>query len=219
MAQKTNIQEEVLEQVWNKKEEGLVLKEELLKCENPRITQELLEKMIKDDYLYEEKGKINLTKKGHGIAYKIIRSHRLAERLFVDILEISDEYLEPNACTFEHILSNEVTIAICTLLGHPHECPHGRPIPEGDCCKKAVKEAARIVMPLSELKAGESSKISYVATKDHTRLDMLTTLGISPGVMVKVHQTFPSYVITVGETDIALDTDVLKNIFVRKNPA
>ena len=87
MAQKANIQEEVLEQVWNKKEEGLVLKEELLTCENPKITRELLERMIKDDYLYEEKGKINLTKKGHGIAYKIIRSHRLAERLFVDILE------------------------------------------------------------------------------------------------------------------------------------
>lgn len=217
MAQKNNVKDEVMEKVWMKKEEGSVRKEDLLKSNDPRISHELLEGMIRDDYLFDVKGEINLTDKGYGIAFKIIRSHRLAERLFVDILEIGDEFLEPNACTLEHVLSQEITTAICTLLGHPRECPHGRPIPQGECCKKVVKAVGRVVMPLSELRAGESSKIVYVATKNHSRLDMLTTLGISPGTTVKVHQTFPSFVIKVAETDVALDTDILKSVYVRRS--
>lgn len=217
MAKKSDLVEEVLEQVWAWKEEGQVRMDELLKCKDPVISQELLDGMLKDDFLYAVKEEISLTEKGRVIAYRIIRSHRLAERLFVDILDISDKYLETNACKFEHILSPEIITAICTLLGHPRECPHGRHIPEGECCKNKVKEVGNIILPLSELKAGESSKIIYIATKNHSRLDMLTTLGISPRVTVKVHQTFPSYVIKVSETDVAMDVDILRSIFVRKD--
>ena len=54
----------------------------------------------------------------------------------MDVLAIRDEgSIEKNACTFEHILSPEVTDRICTFLGHPRTCPHGSPIPEGDCCR------------------------------------------------------------------------------------
>ena len=53
----------------------------------------------------------------------------------MDVLAIRDEgSIEKNACTFEHILSPEVTDRICTFLGHPRTCPHGSPIPPGDCC-------------------------------------------------------------------------------------
>ena len=56
----------------------------------------------------------------------------------MDVLAIRDEgSIEKNACTFEHILSPEVTDRICTFLGHPRTCPHGSPIPEGDCCLDA----------------------------------------------------------------------------------
>jgi DtxR family Mn-dependent transcriptional regulator len=68
-------------------------------------------------------------------ARNVIRRHRLAERLFIDVLSIRDEVeIESSACKFEHILSEDVTDRICTLLGHPRECPHGSPIPQGDCC-------------------------------------------------------------------------------------
>ncbi len=216
MVKKNNVKEEVLELVWMKKEEGSMRKEDILKCKDPEVSQSLLQGMIRDDYLFEVKDEINLTEKGSEIAGRIIRSHRLAERLFVDILEIGDEFLEPNACTFEHILSPEIMVAMCTLLGHPRECPHGRPIPMAECCRKAVKAVERIVLPLDELKAGESGKIIYLTTKHHSRLDQLTTLGVSPGQNVKVHQILPSFVIRVAETDIALDKDILKDIYVRK---
>ncbi|MFH1762364.1 MAG: iron dependent repressor, metal binding and dimerization domain protein [bacterium] len=125
------IYDEILEQIWMKKEEGSVKKNELLELNDPAIKSDILEKMIDEDYLFEVNSELNLSDKGNDIARKIIRSHRMAERLFVDIFDLGDSYIEKNACVFEHILINEVTEAVCTLLGHPAECPHGRPIPRG----------------------------------------------------------------------------------------
>jgi putative ABC transport system ATP-binding protein len=72
---------------------------------------------------------------GEARARDVIRRHRLAERLFMDVLSIRDEAeIESSACKFEHILSPEVTDRMCTLLGHPDSCPHGSPIPQGRCC-------------------------------------------------------------------------------------
>jgi DtxR family Mn-dependent transcriptional regulator len=83
-------------------------------------------------------GEVAFTPRGEERARSVIRRHRLAERLFMDVLAIRDEgSIEKNACTFEHILSPEVTDRICTFLGHPRTCPHGSPIPEGDCCLEA----------------------------------------------------------------------------------
>jgi putative ABC transport system ATP-binding protein len=81
-------------------------------------------------------GEAHYTPVGEARARSVIRRHRLAERLFVDVLSIRDEHeVEESACKFEHILSPEVTDKMCTLLGHPTACPHGSPIPPGDCCK------------------------------------------------------------------------------------
>ncbi len=82
-----------------------------------------------------ESSAITFTAEGRRRATSVIRRHRLAERLFTDTLAIrDDQQIESNACTFEHILSPEVTERICTFLGHPARCPHGSPIPPGPCC-------------------------------------------------------------------------------------
>ncbi len=78
---------------------------------------------------------VNLTDRGRHRAGDIIRRHRLAERLFTDSLALdSESEIEQQACKFEHILSPEATDKICTFLGHPKTCPHGAPIPPGQCC-------------------------------------------------------------------------------------
>ena len=76
------------------------------------------------------------TEKGRIRAENVIRRHRLAERLFIQTFQVSDEQeVEEQACKFEHILSAEATDRICTFLGHPLTCPHGSPIPRGECCR------------------------------------------------------------------------------------
>src|SRR6202171_643617 len=81
---------------------------------------------------------IIFTEKGRKRAEDVIRRHRLAERLFTQTFHVHDEKeVAEQACRFEHILSPEATDSICTFLGHPRTCPHGSPIPAGDCCMTA----------------------------------------------------------------------------------
>jgi len=78
---------------------------------------------------------IVFTEKGRKRAEDVIRRHRLAERLFTETFHVHDEReIEEQACKFEHILSPEATDSICSFLGHPRTCPHGSPIPAGECC-------------------------------------------------------------------------------------
>lgn len=100
-------------------------------------------------------GQEQFTAAGERRASDVIRRHRLAERLFMDVLSIRDEIeIEASACKFEHILSPGVTDRICTLLGHPTACPHGSPIPAGECCgEKRVLDPSEIAGVLGGLKA------------------------------------------------------------------
>jgi ABC-type lipoprotein export system ATPase subunit len=86
---------------------------------------------------------IIFTEKGRKRAEDIIRRHRLAEILFTETLRVKDEReVAEQACKFEHILSPEATDSICAFLGHPRTCPHGSPIPAGECCLAAAKTRA-----------------------------------------------------------------------------
>ena len=208
--------DEILESIWCGKEVGSVKRKDLLDIEEPKVTPEIIDQLIDDDFIFEVNDEINLTRKGEDIARKLIRAHRLAERLFTDVMVIENEPMEETACSLEHCLSHEALDAICTLLGHPRECPHGRHIPQGACCKRTEHNIQPVIMPLNKLKSGESGRIVYVSTKHHARLDRLTDLGITPGELIKIHQTFPAFVLKVGETDIAIDTEVLNDVYVRK---
>ncbi len=90
------------------------------------------------DYSDHGEQMIIFTEKGRKRAEDVIRRHRLAERLFTQTFHVHDEKeVAEQACKFEHILSPEATDSICTFLGHPRTCPHGSPIPAGDCCMTA----------------------------------------------------------------------------------
>ncbi len=84
---------------------------------------------------------VEFTDRGRKRAEDVIRRHRLAETLFKQSLGMVDENeVEEQACKFEHVLSPEATERICSFLGHPKTCPHGAPIPPGDCCSRPAAE-------------------------------------------------------------------------------
>ncbi|HJW85640.1 MAG TPA: metal-dependent transcriptional regulator [Candidatus Brocadiaceae bacterium] len=208
--------EEVLELVWTleeahgKAEKGLLIE----KVDIP-APEETLNRLIQEGYVKIADTHVELTKKGRADARLIIRRHRLAERLLNDVLEVKDDAMDSNACKFEHFLDEEVTTSICTLLGHPTSCPHGKAIPPGSCCEKTRQEIKPVVSPLTELRSGDVAKISYIATKYHERLDRLSSMGLLPGVQIRLHQRQPTYIIQMGETQIALDTAIARDIYVR----
>jgi len=125
---------------------------------------------------------------------------------------------ESGACEFEHIVSPELIDGVCTLLGHPKECPHGLPIPEGKCCKSRATMACSSVIPLTDLQVGQSARVAYVNCRNDQRLHKMDGLYIRPGIVVKLHQTYPSYVIECEGANIALDKEIVSNICVWKEP-
>jgi DtxR family Mn-dependent transcriptional regulator len=78
------------------------------------------------------------------------------------------------------------------------------------------QEMKPLVAPLADLMPGEQAKIVFITPESHSRLDRLSAMGLTPGSMVKLHQKKPSYVIQLGETMIAVDKDITKEIFVKK---
>jgi len=159
---------------------------------------------------------VSLSPEGERIARDLIRRQRLAERLLHDVLEMDEGHVSSFACEVEHILAKDVEENICTLLGHPRQCPHGYAIPEGACCKKAKSTIDSIVVPLSTLRAGQSAKVLYMLSGRHGQLHKLMSLGIVPGSTIIVHQTSPSYILKSGEMQIAIEREIAEAIFVKK---
>ncbi len=159
--------------------------------------------------------RVHLTEEGERRARPVVRRHRLAERLFRDLLDASEGTMESQACEFEHILSREATDSVCTLLGHPPTCPHGKAIPAGDCCGTFQRTVRPLVTGLRHFELGATGRIVFIAPKFHDRMDRLAALGVIPGSELRLHQRAPSYVIEVGETTIALDPEIAGEIYVK----
>ena len=217
MNNKKREKEEYLERLWCMKEDAKDSKDDLKSMINHSFDESIIDELVHKDLveLRENGERINLTKKGLASAQLIIRSHRIAERLIYDIL--GDEF-ESGACEFEHIVTPEIVDSICILLGHPRECPHGMPIPKGECCKQSARTVESKVSPLIESKIGQSARIAYVNCKNDQQLHKIDGLQIRPNVIVKLHQTYPSYVIECEGAYIALDKEIVSNIFVWNKP-
>lgn len=212
--------EELLEFIWTEREQGSNSIDALLKIDevkNSGATVDSLIKMQTDGLIKVDRNTVTLTDKGDKQAEKIVRRHRLAERLLSDVLDIDESTLDLHACNFEHSISVEVAESICTLLGHPPSCPHGHPIPKGACCVKTSSLIKPLVMPLTELAVGSEGRVSFIVPKTSKRLEKLGSLGLVPGSTVKLIQKKPAYVIQLGQTTLALDVDIVEDIFVKRS--
>ena len=210
--------EEMLECIWTAVEEsGNIKIEKINERFGTKSAHKLLQKMVFDGFVKFDNNKVDLTDAGKKQAELVIRRHRLAERLLHDVLDMPSDQYEAGACQFEHFIGEDIVASICTLLGHPDRCPHGKVIPKGECCSKPQKDIKSLIVPLSRMEIGDYGKVVYITTKFHNRLDRVSDIGILPGVQIKLHQKFPSFVIQVGESQIALDNNIAQDIFVRRN--
>jgi len=133
----------LLEQIWICGEEGKPALVEVLRATGPagnlpvlpdEPAWRVLGRMSELQLVELQNGQVQLTPGGSRRARDVVRRHRLAERLFTDTFAIEDSEAHNQACKFEHIISPELDQRICTFLGHPKTCPHGNPIPPGECC-------------------------------------------------------------------------------------
>jgi len=176
----------------------------------------LLAHLEEEGFVNRDGDQVALTGAGMERAEALVRNHRLAERLLQDLFKLEDPDLEDTACKFEHILSSRVTESVCTFLGHPPVCPHGRKIPPGECCRQGTKKLKPLVRPIQDLEPGTTGKIVFILPEAQVRLSRLSALGILPGASIKLLKKRPSVVLTVDETTIALEMDVAREIFVKE---
>jgi len=205
--------EELLEQLWIALEED---RQDSLSLEELGAgMRKSAQHLAKVGLATTTNGGLVLTKSGSPLARNVVRRHRLAERLLVDVLGAVDINMHDKACQFEHILDLGLDEAICTLLGHPKICPHGKPIPPGRCCQQDQAGAQRVVSPLSAMSSGQEGKVAYVHAPETGQLQKLMAMGLLPGAAIQLIQSFPSYVFRVNKTQFAVDKSIADAIYVR----
>jgi DtxR family Mn-dependent transcriptional regulator len=121
---------------------------------------------------------LRLTDKGRDVATTIVRRHRLAERLLVDVIGLEWEKVHKEADRWEHVISAEVEEKLVELLGDPATCPHGNPIPGS-----RHKLDGPISIPLTQLQPGPVvvRRISEKAEIDDEAIAFLAGAELMPG--------------------------------------
>ncbi len=185
---------------------------EHLKLSAPSVSEMVKKLAGKELVSHTEKG-VCLTDEGKTIAKKIIRRHRLSERLLTDILGFRWDEVHDEACRLEHAISPEMEDRIAASLGNPRTCPHGHPIPDKDGI--LVKEKVRL---LSDLKTKDKGTIVSVFEEDPKMLQYLASLGLIPDVCVRVEEVAPfggPLIVCVSGSRYALGREVASKIKVR----
>jgi len=213
-----HVADELLEAVWRCREERCAGIDAVLHMAHVDAGRAELTRLADAGLVVFEGDKVSLSEDGERRASGILRRHRLAERLIVDVLGLTVEQSELPACAYEHTVVPEVTDCICTLLGHPRECPHGNPIPAGDCCEQGRRGVDPALLPLADVGVGRSARVAYIRPQHHDRLHVLLSMGISPGVPVRVHQRTPMLVLSVDSAEFAMDRHVAGDIWVWLDP-
>ena len=202
--------QELLERLWiaavEEGEAGLAIKS---------IPPEAVEEPVRLGLVERDDERMTLTVFGRQEAAHAVRRHRLAERLLADVLATDEAQLDEHACRFEHALVGGVDESICTLLGHPRFCPHGKPIPESDCCKQMQDSVGRLIAPLCDLQAGQRGHIAYIHMHNHKRLQKLMAMGVLPGVPISLLRRSPTFVFETGYSQFAVDEEIAADVYVR----
>lgn len=211
------LRDEILELLWSLREKGRNTYDAVIQGIGDNGTSDAMVKMEKAEYITLSEREVLFTEKGEARARDLTRRHRLAERLFYDVLEVSMSESEKTACEIEHFLSPSVTNSVCSFLGHPPTCPHGKPIPRGECCAKYKAGLKPLVMQLKELSLGSRGRIVFIKPSESSRLERLASMGIVPGSIIRLKQKRPSYVLEIDETTLAVDSLIAEEIYVKEH--
>jgi len=208
-----NASEEILETLWvSQVEKGN--NDTGMERMNLNDREAALSELKTIGYVSIKDNRVKLLDAAKEYARSMVRRHRLAERLMMDVFQLEQTLGNKSACEFEHIIHSEIEENICTLLGHPKLCPHGNKIPPGKCCKKAEATVESAVKALSKLRPGQKGKVAYIHTGNDKKLHKLMIMGVLPGIKISLLHKTPSYVFQAGNTQVAIDREMADDIYV-----
>jgi DtxR family Mn-dependent transcriptional regulator len=148
---------------------------------SPAAVSEMVHRLERDGLVrLDERKEVRFTERGYAAASSIVRRHRLAERMLVDLLGYEWWKTHEEAERIEHAMSPEMEERLVRVLGDPQTCPHGNPMPG------ATPTPTR---PLERLAAGERATVERIPDQfEHEPgfLEYLDTQGVRPGVTLEM---------------------------------
>jgi DtxR family Mn-dependent transcriptional regulator len=208
--------EEYLEAVYRLEREGPGVSTSGLASElgvAPASVSGMLKKLAADGYLeHVARGEVTLTRKGLEVAVRVVRRHRLAERLLTDVLGMAWDEVQQEACMLEHAISENVEQRLIEILGDPKVCPHGLPIPPKD-----LSDPQRSGVPLAQMSIGSDAIVQGVTHEVPEMLRYLGEVGLRPGARVKVHEKAPlggPLTVEIGPKRHAISLELARMVLV-----
>ncbi|MER7849819.1 metal-dependent transcriptional regulator [Kitasatospora sp. NPDC096077] len=166
---------------------------------------------------------LELTEDGRRLAVRVMRKHRIAECLLVDVIGLEWEQVHEEACRWEHVMSETVERKVLAMLGHPTQSPYGNPIPGldelGDTKAEGEGFDAALV-PLDTVKPGEAGAdvvVRRIGEPIQTDSELMSTLrraGVRPGSTVKVSIAAGGVRVGTGDNAAELGKDIAQHVFV-----
>ena len=194
---------------------------ERLHQSGPTVSQTVA-RMERDGLLTVEGDRhLQLTEEGNSLATRVMRKHRLAERLLTDVIGLDWELVHEEACRWEHVMSETVERRLLELLDHPTESPYGNPIPGlAELGEMRAPEKFREGVQTLNTVVDETSRrvrvrrISEEIQKDESLMGALRRAGAIPGAVIAAISTPEGILLgSSGETaEIVLDA--AEHIFV-----
>ncbi len=215
-----------LRTIFELEEEGIVPLRariaERLNQSGPTVSQTVA-RMQRDGLLVVSDDRhLELTDLGRDRAIAVMRKHRLAERLLLDVIGLDWQDVHVEACRWEHVMSEQVEQRLITLLGHPQTSPYGNPIPGlADLGESAgpITETHRDLIG-ADVAAGrggryEVRRIIEIVQNQPRVMDRLHRGGVIPGAVLEFAVRGDSLVVVDGLTTTELPPDVAHGIHVR----
>jgi len=217
-----------LRTVYELEEEGIVPLRariaERLHQSGPTVSQTVA-RMQRDGLLSVEGDRhLELSEQGRRLARRVMRKHRLAERLLTDVIGLELELVHDEACRWEHVISETVERRLVELLGHPTTSPYGNPIPGlGELGEPdSHEDFSAGLVPLTRAVTEDATPVRVVVHRiseplqtDTTVMSVLRRVGVLPEQEVLASGGPQGVVVARGQESAELDNDAAVHIFVR----
>jgi DtxR family Mn-dependent transcriptional regulator len=154
-----------------------------------------------------------LTASGRKRAERVVRKHRIIERLLTDFMGYTAAEAHVHADALGETFTEDMVERIDEKLGHPDRCPHGWPV-DPDFEQEENKELA----PLSDLEAGARATIVRLAEHDGDLLHWFYDEGLVPGREIEVREAQPAagqMTVRLNGTERAIGEKAAAGLFVK----
>jgi DtxR family Mn-dependent transcriptional regulator len=163
---------------------------------------------------------LELSEKGREHATRVMRKHRLAECLLVQVIGLEPADVHAEACRWEHVMSEEVERKLVELLGHPTQSPYGNPIPGLDELGEVKSEEFRAGLESLDQVATENGvsvvvrRIGEPVQEDLSVIRGMWRAGVRPGGSVVARSSHGGVLVGRGGEAIELDSGLASHVFV-----